>query len=48
MAALLAMVFASSALAASHNPKGEFAGFKECPLNRATITDCILSVSDVA
>lgn len=43
--ALMALAFSSSALAASHNPKGEFAGFKECPLNRATITDCVLSVT---
>ena len=40
-----AMLFASSALGASHNPKGEYAQFKECPLNRPTITDCVLSVS---
>jgi len=45
MAVLGALVFASSALGASHNPKGEFAQFGECPLNRATITDCVLSVS---
>ena len=45
-AALMMLVFASSALASSHNPKGEYAGFKECPLNRATITDCVLSVSN--
>jgi hypothetical protein len=46
MAALLgALVLVSSALASSHNPKGEYAGFKECPLNRVTITDCVLSVS---
>jgi len=44
-AALAALVLASMALASSHNPKGEYAGFKECPLNRVTITDCILSVS---
>jgi hypothetical protein len=43
--ALGALVLASSALASSHNPKGEYAGFKECPLNRVTISDCILSVS---
>lgn len=43
--ALAAMVLASSALAASHNPKGEYAQFKECPLNTVTITDCIFSVS---
>lgn len=46
MAVLGAMLFASSALGASHNPKGEYAQFNECPLNRATITDCILSVSN--
>jgi hypothetical protein len=44
--ALAALVFASSALASSHNPKGEYAQFKECPLNTITITDCILSVSN--
>jgi hypothetical protein len=46
MAALVASVFAATALAASHNPKGEYAQFKECPLNRATITDCIYSVTN--
>jgi hypothetical protein len=45
-AALAALVFASLALGASHNPKGEFAPFGECPLNRATITDCVVSVSN--
>jgi hypothetical protein len=43
--ALAAMVFASTALAASHNPTGEFAQFGECPLNRVTLTDCVRSVS---
>lgn len=43
---LAALAMASTALAASHNPKGEYAGFKECPLNRVTITDCVLSVSN--
>lgn len=43
--ALSVLVFASSALAASHNPTGEYAVFKECPLNRATITDCVYSTS---
>jgi hypothetical protein len=42
----LILVLAPSALASSHNPKGEFAGFKECPLSVKTITDCILSVSN--
>ncbi len=46
MAVLGALVFASAALGASHNPKGEYAQFKECPLNRATITDCVVSVSN--
>lgn len=39
------LLFASTALASSHNPKGEFAQFAECPLNRATITDCVYSLS---
>jgi hypothetical protein len=43
---LAALVLASSAFAAAHHPKGEFAAFGECPLNRATITDCVLSVSN--
>jgi len=43
--ALVALVFAATALASSHNPKGEYAQFNECPLNRVTITDCIFSVS---
>ena len=45
VAALGAFVFASMALAAPHNPKGEFAQFGDCPLNRATISDCIYSVT---
>jgi hypothetical protein len=43
--ALMALVFSSLALAASHNPKGEYAQFNECPLNRVTITDCVYSVT---
>lgn len=45
-AALAALVFASLALGSSHHPKGEFAGFGECPLNTPAVTDCILSVSN--
>lgn len=45
MAALSLLVFAASALAASHHPTGEFEQFGECPLNRATITTCVYSVS---
>jgi hypothetical protein len=44
--ALAASVFAATALASAHHPKGEYAGFGECPLNRVTITDCILSVTN--
>jgi hypothetical protein len=42
----MALVFASSAMAASHHPTGEYAQFNECPLNRATITDCVYSVTN--
>jgi hypothetical protein len=45
-AALGVLVFASLALASSHNPKGEFAQFGECPLNNAEITDCVFSESN--
>lgn len=44
-AALAGLVFASMALASSHHPKGEFAGFGECPLSNPVVTDCVLSVS---
>jgi hypothetical protein len=43
--ALVALVFAATALASSHHPKGEYAQFGECPLNRVTISDCIYSLS---
>ena len=46
LTALSMLVFASVAMGSSHNPKGEFAQFGECPLNRATITECIYSVSN--
>ena len=39
------LMFASTALGSSHNPKGEYAQFEECPLNRTTITDCVFSVT---
>jgi hypothetical protein len=45
MGALGAMVFASSAFAASHNTTGEYTQFGECPLNRESITDCVYSLS---
>lgn len=46
LTALSMLAFASVAMGSSHNPKGEFAQFGECPLNRATITECIYSVSN--
>jgi len=42
---LAMMLFASSASAASHTLPGEYAVFGECPLNRATITDCVYSLT---
>jgi hypothetical protein len=39
------MALAAPALGASHHPTGEFEQFGECPLNRATLTDCVYSVS---
>jgi hypothetical protein len=45
-AALAALVFASVASAASHNPKGEFKDFGECPLNNPKVTTCVFSVSN--
>ncbi len=40
------LVPASSALASSHHPTGEFADFAECPLNTPTVTTCIFSKSN--
>lgn len=45
LAALGTLVFASVSVAAPHHPKGEYEQFADCPLNRATITDCIYSVT---
>lgn len=39
------LAFASVAVAAPHHPKGEFTQFGDCPLSRATINDCIYSVT---
>jgi hypothetical protein len=44
-AALGVLIFAPSAMASSHNPKGEFAQFAECPLSNAKVTDCIYSLT---
>lgn len=45
LAALLLLAAAPVAPAASFHPKGEYASFKECPLEVVTLTDCIYSVS---
>lgn len=44
-AALGMLLFTSMAVASSHHPTGKFAPFAECPMNRATITDCVYSVT---
>lgn len=46
--ALLAamLVPTASAVAAPHNPKGDFAVFADCPLSRATLSACIFSESN--
>ena len=44
-AVLGVLIFASSALASSHHPTGEFADFAECPLSNAKVTDCVFSVT---
>ena len=46
MALLASLVLVSSAMATAHHPKGEYAQFGECPLNRVSITDCVVSVSN--
>lgn len=45
-AAVSVLAFASVSFAAPHHPKGEFAQFGDCPLSRATLTDCIYSVTN--
>jgi hypothetical protein len=40
-----ALGIASTASAASHSPKGEFAAFGECPLNNPEVKSCIYSLS---
>ena len=45
VAAISVLALVPSALASVHHPKGEYAQFGECPLNRVSITDCIYSVS---
>lgn len=46
LAGLIAtMALATSALASTHHPTGEFTPFGECPFARATITDCVYSLT---
>ena len=40
------LVPATTATAASHSPKGEFAQFKECPLNNPVVEACVFSESN--
>lgn len=42
--AMLAM--ASSAYAVEHHPKGEFAGFADCPLSNPAATTCLLATTE--
>jgi hypothetical protein len=44
LACLATLASASLALGAPHHPKGEFTQFADCPLSRATITDCAYQV----
>jgi hypothetical protein len=39
------MLFASTAMASSHHPTGEFEQFGECPLSNESLQACIFSVS---
>jgi hypothetical protein len=39
----MSLVFASGALAASHNPTGEWSNFAECPLNNPVVEQCVYS-----
>jgi hypothetical protein len=44
--AVVMLVPASQAIAASHHPTGEFAQFAECPLSRPALTACSFSESN--
>jgi hypothetical protein len=46
VAALGILVFASSAPAVEHHPKGEFAPFADCPLSNPTISSCLLATTE--
>jgi len=40
---LLTLAAGSSAFAAEHHPKGDFAGFADCPLSDGALSDCVLA-----
>ena len=46
MAILGALLLAPTAMASSHNPKGEFKEFGECPLNTPAVEECVFSVTN--
>jgi hypothetical protein len=46
LAASMALVPASQAVAAPHNPTGEFAPFGDCPLNNPEVVACVFSESN--
>ena len=45
LSVVMVMGLVSPALGASHNPKGEYAQFNECPLNNPSLFVCVRSVS---
>lgn len=45
MALIVVLLVPASALGSSHNPKGEFAQFKECPLSRPNLVFCVYAKS---
>jgi hypothetical protein len=44
--ALASLTSASSALAVTHHPKGDFAPFADCPLSNKSVTACILAKTE--
>ncbi len=42
-ALVVPLAVASPALASSHHPTGDFAPFAECPLNNASVTQCLVA-----
>jgi len=46
IAAVAVVAFASTAVAAPHHPKGEFAQFGDCPLSKAEVENCVFSLSN--